>query len=90
MINIIVRGYNFDKSLKNELSNLEVSTASDKLNALIDTLTKTGFKQSLINKLISIRNDSESSIQTKLSSIIDIVVRINTLRVYKPQLFDLK
>ena len=88
----IVQALGFREPWNSRLSALKESTDSDtdKLRELIDVLKDWIFKSEYKNKLVTIRDDSESSIENRFLQVVDIVERIGLREPFRSQLISLK
>ena len=88
----IVQALGFRDPWNSRLSALKDSTDSDtdKLKELIDVLKDWRFKPEFRNNLVTIKNDSESSIENRFLQVVDIVERIGLREPFRSQLIALK
>ena len=92
ILNGVVQRLGFRDPWNSRLSVLKESTDSDtdKLRELIDVLKDWRFKPEYKNKLVTIRDDSESSIENRFLQVVDIVERIGLREPFRSQLISLK
>jgi hypothetical protein len=88
----IVQRLGFRDPWNSRLSALKTSddSDSDKLRELIDVLKDYNFKPEYKNKLVTIRDDTESSVEDRFLQVVDIVERVGLREPFRSQLIDLK
>jgi len=88
----IVQALNFRDPWNSRLSALKTSSDSntDKLRELIDVLKDWKFKPEYKNKLVVIRDDTESSVEDRFLQVVEIVERIGLREPFRSQLIALK
>ena len=77
-----------------EISKSDLKTSSesdtDKLRELIDVLKDWRFKPEYKNKLVTIRDDTDSSVEDRFLKVVKIVERIGLREPFRSQLIALK
>ena len=88
----IVQRLGFRDPWNSRLSALKESTDSDsdKLRELIDVLKDWRFKPEYKNKLVTIRDDTESSLEDRFLQVVDIVERVGLREPFHSELIALK
>ena len=88
----IVQALGFRDPWNSRLSALKTSSESDadKLRELIDVLKDWEFKPEYKNKLVTIRDDSESPIEYRFLQVVNIVERVGLREPFRSQLITLK
>ena len=91
-LNRIVLALGFRDPWSSRLSTLNTSSDSDtdKLRELIDVLKDWRFKPEYRNKLVSIRDDTELSVEDRFLQVVNIVERIGLREPFRSQLIALK
>tara|TARA_B100001059_G_C17832931_1_gene585918 strand:- start:2716 stop:3369 length:654 start_codon:yes stop_codon:yes gene_type:complete len=92
ILNGVVQRLGFRDPWNSRLSALKTSSDSDtdKLRELIDVLKDWRFKPEYRNKLVTIRDDTDSSVEDRFLQVVKIVERIGLREPFRSQLIALK